>query len=70
MSQLAENAVQVDDERKRDRTACSSNYSWKKLSPGSQLKRRSNLVQEKQAHIRQATKVFEHTGKLNNYMVS
>ena len=69
MSQLAENAVEIDDETKRARIVCSSNYSWNKLFPGSQLKRWSHLVQERQAYIRQASKVFEHTGEINNCTV-
>ena len=63
-SHVTQQAEKSDEKARSARCNCSSNYSWSKLSPGSQLKRRSSLVKERQIYMKRASTVFEHTGKL------
>ena len=63
-SHVTQQAETSDEKARSARCNCSSNYSWSKLSPGSQLKRRSSLVKERQIYMKRASTVFEHTGKL------
>ena len=60
--QQGERALLVDEETKKARTSCSSNYSWTKLSPASQAKRHSNLVKERKMYAERASKLMDVTG--------
>ena len=54
---MAERAALVDYETKENRTDPSSNYSWSKLSPGSQERRRKKLVKERRDLLRKVAKI-------------
>ena len=55
--QQGERELLIDKETKAARTTCSSNYSWARLSPDSQAKRRSNIVKERRMYAEKAEKL-------------
>lgn len=57
-------AVKCDPEHKASRLEPSSNYSWNKLSPGSQQLRRSHVVREKSDYKAKAQKLDNLSGML------
>ena len=64
---MAERAALVDYETKENRTDPSSNYSWSKLSPGSQERRRKKLVKERRDLLRKVAKISDATSEINTY---